>query len=262
MQRYKDKVCLVTGGSKGIGAGVVRVFVEAGAFVTIADLDDVNGHQLASEANSKTPSALFVKCDVTKSADLQNVIQATIQKFGRLDCVVNNAGVHPDHRAIDNFSVQDFRKLLDLNLVSAFELSQLALPHLRKTKGNIINIASLVGSMGQTGATTYVPTKAALVGLTKALAIDESKHGVRVNAVSPSNIWTHLWEQSVANAPNRDEIIQGGRDAQLMGRMGTPEEVGLLCLYLAADATFTTGVDHLITGGAELAYGKKTTQSH
>jgi len=204
---------------------------------------------------------VFVKCDVTKSVDLQNVVQVALSKFGGLDCLVNNAGYHPDHRPIDNFSVEEFRKLLDLNLVSCFELSQIALPHLRQRKGNIINIASLVASMGQNGATTYVATKAALIGLTKALAIDESKHGVRVNSVSPSNIWTSLWEQSVVNAPNKEEIIQSGRDAQLLGRMGTPEELGSLCLYLAADATFTTGVDHLITGGSELSYGKKTTQA-
>jgi len=260
-QRYKDKVTIVTGGGKGIGAGIVRTFFAAGSFVIIADRDEAIGKDIESELQAKKPGrALFVKCDVTSTQDLSNLVKVTVEKFGGIDCLINNAGAHPDHRPMDNFTVEEFRKLLDLNLVSVFELTKLSLPEIRKRQGNVINIASLVGSMGQVGATTYVATKAAIIGLTKALAIDESAHGVRINSVSPSNIWTPLWEAAVANLPNRDEVVKAGCDAQLFGRMGTIEEVGSLCLYLASDATFTTGVDHLITGGSELGYGNKTTQ--
>ena len=113
------------------------------------------------------------------------LVEFTLKRHGRLDCLVNNAGWHPPHRPIDDFTVQEFRDLLELNLVSVFDLCRLALPHLRKTRGNIINMASLVGSMGQLHATTYVATKGALLGFTKALAVDEATHDVRVNSVSP-----------------------------------------------------------------------------
>jgi len=111
--------------------------------------------------------------------------------------------------------------------------------------------------MGQIGATTYVATKGAVAAFTKALAIDEAVHGVRVNAVSPGNIWTPMWAGGAENLANKEEVIQSGKDAQLSGRMGTPEEIGLMCLFLAAEATFTTGCDFLATDGAELGYGMK-----
>jgi NAD(P)-dependent dehydrogenase (short-subunit alcohol dehydrogenase family) len=139
-----------------------------------------------------------------------------------------------------------------------FVACQQALPYLRKTKGNIINMSSLVGSMGQLYATTYVATKGAITAFTKALAIDEAAHGVRVNSVAPGNIWTPLWKEAVDASKNPARTRADGEAAQLMGRMGTIEEAGRLCLFLATEATFTTGVDHVLSGGAELAYGRKT----
>ena len=141
--------------------------------------------------------------------------------------------------------------------MSVFDLCRLALPHLRKARGNIINMASLVGSMGQLHATTYVATKGALIGFTKALAVDEAVHDVRVNAVSPGNVMTPLWQEAIDASPDPARCRADGDAAQLLGRMGTIEEAGRLCLFLAADATFTTGVDHILSGGAELAYGRK-----
>jgi NAD(P)-dependent dehydrogenase (short-subunit alcohol dehydrogenase family) len=135
---------------------------------------------------------------------------------------------------------------------------QQALPYLRKTKGNIINLSSLVGSMGQLHATTYVATKGAITAFSKALAIDEAANGVRVNSVSPGNIWTPLWKQAVDASPDAAKARAEGDAAQLVGRMGTIEEAGQLCLFLAAHATFTTGVDHILSGGAELGYGRKS----
>lgn len=123
--------------------------------------------------------------------------------------------------------------------------------------GNIINLSSLVGSMGQLHATTYVATKGAITAFTKALAIDEAEHGVRVNSVSPGNIYTPLWQEAIDAAADREACRAQGEAAQLLGRMGTIDEVGKLCLFLAAEATFTTGVDHIISGGAELGYGAK-----
>jgi NAD(P)-dependent dehydrogenase (short-subunit alcohol dehydrogenase family) len=142
--------------------------------------------------------------------------------------------------------------------VSYFAACKFALPHLRKVKGNIINMSSLVGSMGQAGAATYVATKGGITALTKALAVDEAAHEVRVNVVSPGNVYTPLWQEAIDAAPDPAKCRADGDAAQLLGRMGTIEEAGRLCLFLAADATFTTGVDHILSGGAELAYGRKT----
>ena len=257
--RYQDKVAIVTGGTKGIGEGCVRVFVEAGAKVVFCARNEAQGHALAEEVNKKGPgSASFVKCDVSKVEEVERLIDFTVQKHGRIDCLINNAGWHPPHKSIDEFSYQDFRDLMELNVVSIFAACKRALPHLRKTKGSIINMSSLVGQMGQPGAVTYVATKGAITAMTKALAIDEAAHDVRVNSVSPGNIYTPLWQEAIDASPDPKKTRADGDAAQLMGRMGTIEETGKLCLFLAAEATFTTGVDHVQSGGAELSYGRKT----
>jgi NAD(P)-dependent dehydrogenase (short-subunit alcohol dehydrogenase family) len=256
--RYTDKVVIVTGGSRGIGEGCARVFAEAGAVVVIASRDEGEGTALAAELNARgRGGAHFVACDVTKGADLANLVAETVRRAGRIDCLINNAGWHPPPKAIDDFAVAEFRELLELNLVSVFAACRLALPALRRTRGNIINMSSLVGRIGQHQATTYVATKGAVTAFTKALAIDEAARGVRVNSVSPGNIYTPLWEEAMAAAPDPARCRREGEAAQLVGRMGRPEEVGRLCLFLAAEATFTTGVDHVISGGAELGYGRK-----
>jgi NAD(P)-dependent dehydrogenase (short-subunit alcohol dehydrogenase family) len=221
---YQDKVVLVTGASKGIGEGCVRVFAEAGAKVVFCARGERAGRALESN-------------------------------------LINNAGWHPPHKPIDDYRVQDFRDLLELNLISMFVACQRALPHLRKTKGSVINMSSLVGQMGQLHATTYVATKGAITAFTKALAVDEAVHDVRVNSVSPGNVWTPLWQEAVDQAPDPKKCKADGDAAQLLGRMGTIEEAGKLCFFLAAEATFTTGVDHILSGGAELAYGRKSRKS-
>jgi NAD(P)-dependent dehydrogenase (short-subunit alcohol dehydrogenase family) len=256
---YREKVVIITGGGKGIGEGCVRAFVGAGSSVVFCARSEEAGHRLASEVNQIGPGeAHFTRCDVSKVEQLERVVDTAIERHGRIDCLINNAGWHPPHRAIDDFSVEEFRDLLELNLVSTFAACKFALPHLRRTQGNIINMSSLVGVMGQLHATPYVPTKGAITAFTKALAIDEAKYGVRVNSVSPGNIYTPLWQEAIDAAPNPDECRAEGEAAQLLGRMGTVEEVGKLCLFIAAEATFTTGVDHIISGGAELGYGRKS----
>src|SRR4029453_11568357 len=159
------------------------------------------------------------------------LIDQTAQKHGRLDCLINNAGWHPPHKPIDDFAVEDFRSLLELNLVSIFAACKFALPHLRKVKGNIINMSSLVGSMGQSGATTYVATKGGITALTKALAVDEAAFEVRVNSVSPGNVYTPLWQEAIDASPDPARTRADGDAAQLLGRMGTIEESGLLGLF-------------------------------
>lgn len=258
--RYADKVVIVTGSSSGIGKGCAYEFVKAGSRVVVCSNDEAEGAAVAEDLRTlaQTPGdAFFFYCDVRKSDGIRNLIDATISHYGRIDCLINNAGWHPPHKPIDDFSVEEFRELIDLNLVSVFTGCKFALPYLRQTKGNIINMASLVGSMGQRHAATYVATKGGITAFTKALAIDEAPHGVRVNSVSPGNIYTPLWQEAIDAATDPQKCRADGEAAQLMGRMGTVEEVGRLCLFIAADASFTTGVDHIISGGAELGYGRK-----
>jgi len=260
---YANKVVIITGGSRGIGEGCVRTFVAAGAKVVFCAKGERTGVALAAEVNESGPGeACFIRCDVSQVEEIQKLIETTVSRYGRLDCLVNNAGWHPPLQPIDDFSIQDFRDLLELNLVSIFAACKFALPHLRQTRGNIINMSSLVGSIGQLHASTYVATKGAITALTKALAIDEARHGVRVNSVSPGNVYTPLWQEAIDAAPDPDQCRAQGETAQLLSRMGTIDEVGKLCLFIAAEATFTTGVDHLISGGAELGYGEKGRSSN
>ncbi|KAM4801060.1 L-fucose dehydrogenase isoform X2 [Urocitellus parryii] len=216
--RYAGKVVIVTGGGRGIGAGIARAFVDSGAQVVICDKDVSGGQALEQQL----PGAVFIPCDVTQEEDVKTLISETILRFGHLDCVVNNAGYHPPPQWLEETSAQGFRQLLELNLLG-----------------------------------TYTVTKGAVTAMTKALALDESRYGVRVNCISPGNIWTPLWEQLAALTPDSRATIQEGTLAQPLGRMGQPAEVGAAALFLASEASFCTGIELLVTGGAELGYGCK-----
>src|SRR6267143_1236808 len=264
---YADRVAIITGGSSGIGKGCAQQFVKAGAKVVICCNNEDEGADVAADLSDLARTqgsgeAEFIYCDVTRTEDIRNLIDTSIARYGRLDCLINNAGWHPPHKSIDDFSVQEFRELLELNLVSIFTASKFALPYLRQTRGNIINMSSLVATLGQRHATTYVATKGAITAFTKALAVDEASQGVRVNSVSPGNIYTPLWQEAIDAAPDPQQYRAEGEAAQLLGRMGCVEEVGRLCLFIAAQATFTTGVDHIISGGAELGYSQKSRNEH
>lgn len=253
-----NKVGIVTGGSMGIGEGCARAFCRAGWKVVICDIQ--TGEQLAAElALEGGGECHFEHCDVRVPKQIEHVIEATIERHGRLDCLVNNAGWHPPSLPIDDFSVGDFKDLLQLNIVSCFAGCKFALRHLRKTRGSIINMGSLVAVMGQEYATTYCATKGAISAFTKALAIDEARHGVRVNAILPGCISTPLGRSILAQAKDPQAASQYLQTIQWMGRTGTIDEVGQACLFLAGDAaSFITGIDLILSGGAELGYGPKT----
>lgn len=257
--RYGDKVVIVTGGSKGIGRGIVKVFVENGAKVVFCARGVAAGQALEAELNrAGLGSCKFVPCDISKEEDIKRLISVTVEHYGQIDCLVNNAGWHPPHKPTDDTTADEFRDLLNLNLISYFLASKYALPHLRQRQGNIINLSSLVGSIGQKNAAPYVATKGAIIAMTKAMAVDESRYQVRVNCISPGNVMTPLWEELAGQTADTLATIKEGENAQLLGRMGTEAESGLAALYLAADATFCTGIDLLLSGGAELNYGYKS----
>uniref|UniRef100_M3XWS7 L-fucose dehydrogenase n=1 Tax=Mustela putorius furo TaxID=9669 RepID=M3XWS7_MUSPF len=250
--RYAGKVVVVTGGGRGIGAGIVRAFVsvQSGAQVVFCDKDGECPEQ-------ELAGTVFLLCDVTREEDVRTLISETVRRFGRLDCVVNNAGYHPPPQWPEETSAQGFRQLLELNLLGTYTLTKLALPHLRKSRGNVINISSLVGAIGQVQAVPYVATKGAVTAMTKALALDESQYGVRVNCISPGNIWTPLWEELAAFTPDPAATILEGTLAQPLGRMGQPADVAAAAVFLASEANFCTGIELFVTGGAELGYGRK-----
>src|SRR4030095_7012586 len=149
--RYADKVVIVTGGSSGIGKGCAVEFVKAGARVVVCCNDENQGTAVATSLRSiaETPGdASFVYCDVRKNEEIQNLIEVTLSRYGKIDCLINNAGWHPPHKPIDEFSVDEFCDLINLNLISIFSACKFALPYLRQTKGNIINMARVARTIG------------------------------------------------------------------------------------------------------------------
>jgi len=253
--KLKDKVAIITGGSKGLGLGCARVFAKYGCRVVIASREEESGRAAEKQLANGGRAAVFLPTDVTVEEDMRAMIEATVARFGRLDCIVNNAGWHPPAMTIDQTSLQDFEGLLRLNLTSTFLGCKLAIPHLRKTRGNIINMSSEVGLIGQAAAPAYVTTKAAQVGLTRALATDLAPEGIRVNAVCPAGVMTPLMQQWADTQYDPTEALKMVDSWHLLGRMATIDEIGEVCAFLASDeASFITGQAICPDGGATLGY--------
>jgi NAD(P)-dependent dehydrogenase (short-subunit alcohol dehydrogenase family) len=258
-----NKVVLITGGAKGIGEGCARAFCSAGWGVTICDTDSASGTALARDLTLLGAGPCrFVSADVGNPADLKSAVDSTVHSYGRLDCLINNAGAHSPRGPIDEQSMEEFNRLLQLNVVAVFMGCKFALPHLRKVQGSIINMGSLVSVIGEAFAVPYCATKGAVSAMTKALAIDEAQFGVRVNAVLPGNIVSNSRVRAEAMASNPKALHDWLESVQWLGRSGTIAEAGHTCLFLASEgASFITGIDLILSGGAELGYGPKTLDS-
>jgi NAD(P)-dependent dehydrogenase (short-subunit alcohol dehydrogenase family) len=253
--KLRDKVAIVTGGSKGIGFGCARVFARHGCRVVIAARGQAAGEVAQKELADAGHDAVFVPTDVTRQEDIERVVHLAVERFGRLDCLVNNAGWHPPAMTIDQTSVEDFERLLRLNLTSTFLGCKAAVPHLRKTRGNIINMSSEVGLIGQAAAPSYVSTKAGQIGLTKALALDLAPDGVRVNAVCPAGVMTPLMQEWADTEYDAAAALKMVDSWHPLGRMATIDEIGEVCAFLASDeAAFITGQALCPDGGAALGY--------
>lgn len=254
--RFKDRVVIVTGGSKGIGAGCAEVFCRAGGLVAILSRGQEAGEAKANELSKQGPGrVVYLPCDVSRPDQIQTAVEKTVQEFGRLDCIINNAGWHPPATSIEETSVSDLQGLLDLNTIGTFAGAKFSVPHLKKTKGTIINISSMVGILGQDMASAYCGTKAAQLGFTRALAKELGSHGIRVNAILPGNIDTPLMREWASTLDDPESALERVSQMQVFGRMGTAEEMGRIALFLATEeSSFITGQCIQAEGGASLDY--------
>lgn len=255
-----SRVMLVTGGAKGIGAGCARLFAEEGWNVVVVDIDDGAGRELVSGLGSKHQGKCsFLHCDIGDFEQLQVVFTKMMGDYGRLDCLINNAVQFPPRKIIDNYSPEEISKSINMNLCSCIVLCKLALPYLRKVQGNIVNMSSIVAMSGQDRNSVYSAAKGGISAFTKALAIDEAPHGVRVNAVLPGNIITGPRLEFEAKLDDPEGYHDFIETWQWLGRSGSVEEVAKACYFLASEnASFITGVELLLTGGIELGQGPKT----
>ncbi len=252
--KLKDKVAIVTGSSKGIGEGIARVFSREGAKVVVVCRTEDAGKKMAEELGASEGRAIFLKTDVTSSKSIQNMINAAIKTFGKLDILVNNAGYHIS-KNVEETSEQEWEFIINTNLRGTFLCSKYAIPHLRKTKGNIINISSMVGLVGQPNAGAYSATKGGQIAMSKGMAIDFAPDGIRVNVICPGWIQTPLVEDWFSQQKDPEAARKYIFGQHPLGRIGTIEECGRAALYLASDdAAFVTGITLNIDGGVTLGY--------
>lgn len=246
------KVAVVTGGGRGIGAGCSEVFARAGYVVVIADRDRESAAGLRNSLKDKGFEALAVCCDVTDAESIEEMISAATERYGRLDVLVNNAGTHIPGSILETTDEHwDF--ILNLNLKSVFRCSRAAIPALRETCGAIVNMASMVGLAGQKDAVAYSASKGGIIALTRAMALDHASEGIRVNCICPGNVDTPLMQEWIGRQKDPNEVRARVEQAQPVGRLATPTEVGRAALFLATEE-FITGVALPVEGGATLGY--------
>jgi NAD(P)-dependent dehydrogenase (short-subunit alcohol dehydrogenase family) len=254
--RFAERVVLVTGGAAGIGRGCAEVFHREGARLALLDRDDRALAAVVSQFEQGRPGSTWSHvCDVADSEQLTALTSAAAKCWGRLDCLINNAGIHPPSQSIEQTSDDELWKVLQTNFVSAFVASRAALPFLRTTQGTIINISSMTAILGQNRAAAYAASKGAMLSFTKALALETAPDGIRVNAVLPSNVDTPLMRSWAATLPDPQQALDRIAQLQPLGRMADPQEIGRVCLFLATDdASFITGQGLQVDGGAALDY--------
>ena len=252
--KLDNKVAIITGSSKGIGEGIARVFHKEGAKVVISCRTREAGLKMADELGSAQRESFFIQVDLTKEDEIKNLIERTIEYYGRIDILVNNAGYHLS-KNIEETSEEEWKYIQGTNLRSTFLCSKYAIPHLRKTKGNIINISSMVGVVGQSNAGAYSATKGGQIAMSKGMALDFAGDGIRVNVICPGWIQTPLVEDWF----NQQEEPEAARKyiykQHPLGRIGTIEEVGTVAAFLASnEASFVTGAVIALDGGVTLGY--------
>lgn len=250
MTRLAGKTALITGGGTGIGRACAVLFAREGAKVAVAGRRAEPPAAVAAELSGAGDQALAVVCDVTKSAEVERAVQSVVARFGRLDVVVNNAGAVLAATA-EETSEADWDRLLGVNLKGTFLVSRAVLPELRKAGGGvIINIGSVLGPVGMKQRAAYAAAKGGVTLLTKAMALDHAHEGIRINCICPSLVETELIRELFSVVPD-PEAHRRQRIAQIpLGRLGRPEDVAQLALFLASEeSSWLTGAALPLDGG-------------
>jgi meso-butanediol dehydrogenase / (S,S)-butanediol dehydrogenase / diacetyl reductase len=243
--RLKNKAALITGGSRGIGFAVAERFAEEGAQVVIFARNVERGEKAAASVG-----AFFVAGDVASGFDCQSAVDETLAKFGRLDVLVNSAGIIYRNRTVEETSEVEWDATFDVNVKGTFLMSKAALPALRKTQGAIVNLSSYVGMVGFAGASAYAASKAAIINLTRTMALDHAKEQIRVNAVCPGSVETDMIRNAWKQFDDEAAARRLWESKHPLGRIATPREVANAVLFLASEeASFITGVALPVDGG-------------
>lgn len=246
--RLDGKVSFVTGGARGIGKAIAAAIAEAGSNVAIVDVDIEEAVKTSEEIAASTGvKTIAIKTDVTNQADVDHMMEVILKEFGKLDAAFCNAGICMNIPA-EEMTLEQFKKVIDINLTGVFLTSQAAAKvMLKQGRGSIINTASMSGHIVNVPQPqcSYNASKAGVIQLTKSMAVEFAKRGVRVNCISPGYIGTEL----TLNSPNLKPLIEKWNDMAPLGRMGRPDELQAIAVYLAGDTSgFTTGSDFVIDG--------------
>lgn len=241
------KIALVTGGSRGIGFAAAKILSENGAIVVITAKDQ----ERLEKSTLEIPNAIGIVADIRNRNDVKNVVNKTVEKFGKLDILVNNAGIFPKIKQLHEIDEDEWNEVLDVNLTGQFRFTKEAIPHLQKTAGSIINISSDAGLKAYQGfnADAYSATKAALILLTKCWALEYAKDKIRVNCICPGVVDTDMTKSFMKTQKDREFLDS----EHPIGRIGKPEEVAKAIMYFVSDdASWTTGAILAVDGGESI----------
>jgi 3-oxoacyl-[acyl-carrier protein] reductase len=227
--RLKGKVAIVTGGANGIGRETAFIFAEEGAHIMLADFDTIAGEETAAQLREQGVEALFLKVDVSSRESVDQMVAAAREKFGKIDILINNAGITQD-AMLTKMTAEQWQKVIDVNLSGVFHCTQAVVPHMiEQGKGKIINTSSIVGVSGNIGQTNYAATKAGVIGMTKTWAKELGRKGINVNAVAPGFVETGM----VAKVP--EKVISQMVAKVPLQRLGQPRDIANAYLFLASD---------------------------
>lgn len=250
MTRLAGKAALITGGGTGIGRACALLFAREGARVAVAGRSAEPLRAVVAEIERAGGQALAVTCDVTQAQQVERAVRATVERFGALNVVVNNAGVLA-LGSVEQTPESEWAHVLGVNLIGTFLVSRAALPELRKAGGgSIVNIGSLYGLIGLKNRAAYAASKGGVVQLTRSMALDHAHEGIRVNCVCPAIVETEMIQQVFANQPDPAALRRQRIEQIPLGRMGRTEDVAQLALFLASDeSSWMTGVALPLDGG-------------
>ncbi|OQB28062.1 MAG: 2,5-dichloro-2,5-cyclohexadiene-1,4-diol dehydrogenase [Chloroflexi bacterium ADurb.Bin180] len=249
--RLEGKVTLVSGGSSGIGRATAMLMANEGARVVLACRDQARGDEVVREIRAQGGQASLVRCDVCELADCEAAVAHTADTWGRLDVLFNNAGVIFPGRSVVQTSLQEWQKTFDTNVSGAYLMSKFAIPLMTASGGGvIINTASDKGLVGRRGCAAYCASKGAVVQLTRAMALDHAREGIRVNCICPGSVDTPMLRHEMELLGDRDAMREAFAAKHPLNRICTPEEVAAVVVFLASsEAAFITGAALSVDGG-------------